>query len=95
MIEFNILAIKAETNEMNTIFLLKKNVWADIIKTILEYPLMAASKTLKEWKVAIISVGQGYESMESWNDYKTSTGTILRGQGMPMNIGKMQNNFDE
>ena len=31
MIEFNVLAMKVETNKMHTIFLLKKNVWADII----------------------------------------------------------------
>ena len=36
-------------------------------------------ETLKEWKVAIISVGQGYESTEGRHDYKTSTGTIYKG----------------
>ena len=35
MIKFNTLAMKAETDNMHTIFLLKKNVQADIIKTIL------------------------------------------------------------
>ena len=57
--------MKAETNDLHAIFLLKKNIWADIIKTILGYPPMAVLDTLKEWKVAITSVGQGYESMES------------------------------
>ena len=56
MIEFNALAIKAETDDMHTIFLLKKNTWVNIIKTILGYPPMAASDTLKEWKVVITSV---------------------------------------
>ena len=65
MIEFKALAMKAETNNIHAIFLLKKNVRVDIIKTILGYPPMAASDTLKEWKVAITSVGQGYESIES------------------------------
>jgi len=65
MIEFEALAMKTETDDLHVIFLLKKNVRADIIKTILEYPLMTAPDTLKEWKVAIISVEQGYESMES------------------------------
>ena len=65
MIEFKGLAMKAETDNMHAIFLLKKNVRVDIIKTILGYPPMAASDTLKEWKVAITSVGQGYESIES------------------------------
>ena len=36
---------------------------------ILEYPLMAVLETLKEWKVAITSVGQEYKSTESWHDY--------------------------
>ena len=65
MIEFEVLAMKADTDDLNTIFLLKKNVQADIIKTILEYPPMAAPDTLKKWKVAITVVGQGYKSMES------------------------------
>ena len=48
MIEFKVLAIKAETDDMHTIFLLKKNVRADTIKTILGYPPMAAPDILKE-----------------------------------------------
>jgi len=56
MIEFEVLAIKAETNDMHAIFLLKKNVRNDIIKTILEYLSIAAPETLKEWKVAITLV---------------------------------------
>jgi len=48
MIKFEALAIKAETNYMYMIFLLKKNVWANIIKTILEYPSMAVPDILKE-----------------------------------------------
>jgi len=64
MIEFEVLAMKANTDELHVIFLLKKNVRSDIIKMILEYPVIVAPETLKEWKVAIISVGQGYESTE-------------------------------
>ena len=56
MIEFEALAMKAETNDMYVIFLLKKNVQADIIKTILGYPLMAVPDILKEWKVVITLV---------------------------------------
>jgi len=40
--------MKADTDKLHIIFLLKKNVQVDIIKTILRYSLMAASKTLKE-----------------------------------------------
>ena len=64
MIEFDVLAIKADTDELHAIFLLKKNVQSDIIKMILDYPLIVAAETLKEWKVVITSVEQGYESTE-------------------------------
>ena len=64
MIEFEALEIKADMDKLYTIFLLKKNVRADIIKTILGYPPIVVPKTLKKWKVVITSVGQGYESTE-------------------------------
>jgi len=64
IIEFKALAMKADMDELHTIFLLKKNVQHSIIKTILGYPPIAMSETLKEWKVAITYVGQGYESTE-------------------------------
>ena len=48
IIEFEALAIKADTNELHTIFLLKKNVRHDIIKMILGYPPIAMPETLKE-----------------------------------------------
>ena len=48
MIEFEVLAMKADTDGLHTIFLLKKNVQHDIIKTILGYPPRAMSDTLKE-----------------------------------------------
>ena len=64
MIEFEVLAIKTETDNIHTIFLLKKNVWIDIIKTILGYPLIAVLETLKKQKVVITLVGQEYKSTE-------------------------------
>jgi len=53
MIEFKALAMKADIDEMHTIFLLKKNVRQDIIKIILGYPPIAALETFKEWNVAV------------------------------------------
>ena len=79
IIEFEALAIKIDTDELHAIFLLKKNVQLDIIKTILGYPLIAALETLKEWKVAITSAGQEYESIEGQHDYKTGTGITYGG----------------
>ena len=64
MIEFKALAMKADTDDLYAIFLLKKNVRHDIIKTILGYPPIAMPDILKEWKVAITSVEQGFESIE-------------------------------
>ena len=89
MIEFEALATKADTDELHTIFLLKKNVRQDIIKTILGYPPIAMPETLKEWKVAITSVGQGYESTEGRHDYKTGTETTYGGREQPMDIGSL------
>jgi len=56
IIEFEVLVMKADTDELYAIFLLKKNVQPNIIKTILGYLPIAAPETLKEWKVAITSV---------------------------------------
>ena len=93
MIEFEALAMKTDTDELHAIFLLKKNVWQDIIKTILEYPPIIVPETLKEWKVAITSVRQGYESTEGQNNYKTGIGITYGGWGQPMDIGKSNDNF--
>ena len=95
IIEFKALAMKADTDELHAIFLLKKNIRHDIIKTILGYPPMAMPETLKEWKVAITSVGQGYESTEGCHDYKTSTGITYSRRGQPMDIGKSNDNFKD
>ena len=95
IIEFEALAMKADTDELHAIFLLKKNVQQDIIKTILGYPPMAMPETLKEWKVAITSVEQGYESTEGRHDYKTSMGIIYSRRGQPMDIGKSNDNFKD
>ena len=64
MIKFEALAMKADTNKLHTIFLLKKNVRQDIIKTILEYLPIVAPKILKKQKVVTTLVGQEYKSTE-------------------------------
>ena len=56
---------------------------------------MAMPESLKEWKVAIISVGQEYKLMEGHHNYKTSTGVTYSGQGQPMDIGKSNDNFKD
>jgi len=48
IIEFEALAIKADTDELHAIFVLKKNVRHDIIKMILGYPPIAMPEILKE-----------------------------------------------
>ena len=59
------------------------------------YPPIAMSETLKEWKVVITSVGQGYESTEGQHNYKTSTGMAYGGRGQLMDIRKSNNNFKD
>ena len=95
IIEFEVLAMKADIDELHAIFLLKKNAQHDIIKTILDYPPIAMPETLKEWKVAITSVEQGYESTEGWHDYKTNTRITYEGRGQLMDIGKSNENFKD
>jgi len=48
MIKFEILAMKAKTDDLHVIFLLKKNIQPDIIKMILGYLPMAALEILRE-----------------------------------------------
>ena len=73
-------------------FLIKEKY---ITKTILEYLPIVVLEILKEWKVVITSVRQRYESIERWHDYKIETGTMYRGQGLPMTIGKSKENFKD
>ena len=73
--------------------MLKKNVYLDIIKTILGYLPIAVLETLGKWKVVITSVEQ--ESTEDRQDYKTGTDTTYGEQCTPMNIGKARENFDK
>ena len=77
------------------IFLLKKNIWADIIKMILGYLSIAALEMLKEQKVVITSVGQGYKSTEDQYDYKIRTEIIYRGREMSINNGKAKDNYNK
>ena len=62
---------------------------------ILGYPLITVPKTLREWKMVITSVGQGYKSMESWQDYRTGTRTTYGGRDTLINIGKVKDNFNK
>ena len=48
IIKFEALAMKADTDKLHAIFLLKKNARHDIIKTILGYPPIVIPETLKE-----------------------------------------------
>jgi len=52
------LAMKAKTNNMHAIFLLKKNIKSNIIKAILGYPLIAVPE------MTITLFRQEYKSIE-------------------------------
>ena len=95
IIKFKALAMKADTDKLHVIFLLKKNLQANIIKMILGYLLIEMLETLKEWKMVITSVEQEYNSTEWQHDYKTGTGITYGGQGLPMDIGKSKENFKD
>jgi hypothetical protein len=56
------LKTTSKTDDAHAIFLLKKNVRQDIIKTVLGYPPSSIPDTLSEWLEAIKSVGMGYEA---------------------------------
>ena len=45
--------------------------------------------------MAIISVGQEYKSMESWQDYRTSTGTTYGRRGIFIDSRKVKDNFNK
>lgn len=87
--------MKAEIDDMYTIFLLKKNIRSNITKMILGYLCIAAPETLKEQKMAITSVRQEYKSTESRYDYRTGIGVTYGGKRVPIDIGKSRDNFDK
>jgi hypothetical protein len=60
-IKFHVLKTTSMTDDAHAIFLLKKNIRQDIIKTILSYPLDSIPDSLTDWLAAIKSVGLGYE----------------------------------
>ena len=61
----------------------------------MEYLPIAIPETLREWKAAIIPVGQGYESIESQYNYKMSTEITYRGRGIYIDIRMTKDNFDK
>jgi len=61
----------------------------------LGYLPIATLETLKEWKIAITSVEQGYKSTEGQHDYKIGTEMTYGGRGQPIDIGKSNNNFKD
>jgi len=56
---------------------------------------MTILEILKEWKMVITSVGQGYKLAEGRHDYKTSMEITYSERGQPMDIGKSNDNFKD
>ena len=94
MIEFEILAMKVETDNIYAIFLLKNNIKSNIIKTILGYLSIVVPESLKEWKVVITLVRQGYKFIEGRQDYKIELRITYGERGAPMNIVKAKDNYN-
>jgi len=61
----------------------------------LGYLSIAASETLKEWKVVITSVEQEYKSTKERQDYRTGSGITYGGKGISIDIGKAKDNYDK
>ena len=80
---------------MHTIFLLKKNIRTNIIKIILGYPPIVVSESLKEQKVVIISVRQGYKSIKGKQDYRMKLGIIYEERDILMDIAKAKDNYNK
>ena len=89
LVEFNLLKNKAGTDDQHAVFLLKKNVWKDIIRTILSFPPTNLPTNLAEWTNVIKSVGIGAETMHMF-DKHTSSGVTYGGSGQPMEIGSSE-----
>src|SRR5258708_6787287 len=88
ILKFEVMKKKSKTDDIHAMFLLKKHVRKDIIKTILGYPKSTIPTTYKQWCDNIVSVGLGYESTEIRGDQKTNTGITYGGSGQPMEIGR-------
>lgn len=96
LIEFEVLKSRAELDEKHAMFLLKKNVRPDIIRTIMGYPPDSIPKSYDDWKKIIMSVGQGYEATDRRaKDKKTATGVTYGGMGQPMEIGRTRHIFND
>lgn len=95
MIEFEALAIKAEIDDIYAIFLLKKNVRSNIIKTILGYLPIVALIKLKSYKANIILVRQKYKSIKYKQDYKTELEITYKERELFIDIQKANYNKEE
>ena len=62
--------------------------------TILEHPSIAVPESLKEWKIAITSVEQGYKSTKDRQDYRIGLGITYEERGAPMDIEKVKDNYN-
>jgi len=61
----------------------------------LGYSFIAVPESLKEWKVTIILVKQGYKSTKGRQDYRIGSGITYRGKRTLMDIGKTKYNYDK
>ena len=94
IMEFEALVMKMKTNDIYTIFLLKKNVRSDIVKMVSQYLPIKALESLKKWKVAIISFEQEYEFIEGRQYYKIELKITYRERETSMDIRKFKDNYN-
>ncbi|KXN81286.1 hypothetical protein AN958_00135 [Leucoagaricus sp. SymC.cos] len=64
LIKFKVLKRKAKTNDSHALFLLKKHICPDVIKTIMGYLSDYQPTNYTEWMSLISTVGKGYKFTE-------------------------------
>ena len=87
--------MKVETNNIYTIFLLKKNIRSDIMKIILEYLSIAIPISLKKLKIENTLVKQEYKPIEGKQDYRTRSEITYRKRRLFINIRKAKDNYNK
>jgi hypothetical protein len=95
LVMFDSLKTRAGIDDKHAIFLLKKNVRREIVRTIMGYPPSMIPSDYDAWKEAILSVGKGYDAPEMNRDRRTASGIVYGGKGQPMDIGRSKPAFDK
>ncbi|KXN89216.1 Gag-Pol polyprotein [Leucoagaricus sp. SymC.cos] len=87
LIEFEVLKRKAKTDDSHALFLLKKHIQPDIIKTIMGYSTDYQPTSYMEWMSSISTVEKRYKFTELKWQHTMSSGVTYGERGQLMEIG--------